>query len=157
MVSQTLSKLLDATNKRIVRELQQRARISISELGRKISLSAPATQERLRRLEEAGIIRSYRAEVDAAALGLPIFVFIRINTPTRAYPRFLKRIEQLPEIIECHHVAGVDSFILKARLASNAHLETLLRQLSAFGETTTSIVLSSPIAWRAVEPSSEHL
>ncbi len=81
-----------------------------------------------------------------------MLAFIRINTPTRDYPRFLKLIGRMPEVAECHHVAGVDSFILKVRLASNAHLEAVLRQFSAFGETTTSIVLSSPVAWREISP-----
>lgn len=147
-----LDKLLDPTSWRILNALQHQARLSLAELSRKINLSAPATMERLRRLEESGVIMSYRAEVNAAKAGLPMLAFIRINTPTRDYPRFLKLIDGMPEVAECHHVAGVDSFVLKVRLASNAHLEAVLRQFSAFGETTTSIVLSSPVAWREISP-----
>lgn len=148
----SLNKLLDPTGWRILRELQYNARASLTELGRKINLSTPAVVERVRKLEEAGIITGYHAQIDAEKLGLPLLVFIRINTPTREYARFLKVIEQSPEVLECHHVAGADSFILKGRLASNAHLEALLRRISAFGETNTSIVLSSPVASRQIAP-----
>lgn len=144
----------DLTNWRILRELQRNARQPLSELGRKINLSAPATLERVRKLEEAGIITGYRADLDAAKLGWSILAFIRINTPTRSYPAFLKLIDALPEVAECHHVAGVDSFVLKVRLASNAHLEAVLRRLSAFGDTTTSIVLSSHTTHREIVPTS---
>lgn len=144
--------LLDPTGLRILAELQHDGRLSLSELARRINLSAPATHERVRRLEEAGVIAGYHAEVDAPKLGLPILAFIRINTPTRAYPRFLALVEAMPEVCECHHVAGADSFILKVRVATNAQLEAVLRLLSPFGETTTSIVLSSPVPRRAIQP-----
>ena len=147
-----IDKLLDRTGWQILGELQRNARISLSDLGRKINLSTPATMERVRKLEEVGIVTGYRADLDATKLGLPILAFVRINTPTRLYPRFLQVVEQSTEIIECHHVAGADSFILKARLVSNAHLEDLLRRLSPFGETNTSIVLSSPLTHRPLAP-----
>jgi Lrp/AsnC family leucine-responsive transcriptional regulator len=155
-MSRAQNKLLDSTGWRILVELQRNGRLSLSELARKVNLSAPATQERVRRLEEAGVLTGVHAEVDAAKLGLPMLAFVRINTPTRAYPRFLAAIEAMPEIVECHHIAGVDSFILKVRLASNTHLEEVLRLLGPFGETTTSIVLSSPVRRRAVEAPGEE-
>jgi Lrp/AsnC family leucine-responsive transcriptional regulator len=107
--------------------------------------------ERVRKLEEAGVIAGYHAQINPDAIGLPVLVFIRINTPTRDYPRFLAALTEKPEVVECHHIAGADSFILKAHLPSNAHLEKLLQWLSAFGRTHTDIVLSSPLPRRAFE------
>jgi Lrp/AsnC family leucine-responsive transcriptional regulator len=146
-----INKLLDRTNWRILSLLQRDARMSLSQLGRSVNLSAPATLERMRKLEEAGVITGYRAEINPEAIGLPVMAFIRINTPTRDYPRFLKALEEMPEIVACHHIAGADSFILKAHLASNSDLERLLQRLSIFGRTHTDIVLSSPIRLRAFE------
>lgn len=83
---------------------------------------------------------------------MSILAFVRINTATRLYPRFLQVVEGSSEIIECHRVAGADSFVLKVRLASNAPLEDVLGRLSPFGETTTSIMLSSPLAHRPIKP-----
>lgn len=146
-----IHKLLDRTNWHILAVLQRNARMPLSELGREVNLSAPAVMERVRKLEDAGVIAGYRAEINPAAIGLPVLVFIRINTPTRDYPRFLAALEGMPEIVECHHIAGADSFILKAHLTSNNHLEKLLQQLSAFGRTHTDMVLSSPLPQRAFE------
>lgn len=146
-----INKLLDRTNWRILSALQRDARMPLSKLGRSVNLSAPATMERVRKLEEAGVITGYRAEINAEAIGLPVQAFIRINTPTRDYPRFLAALEEMPEVVACHHIAGADSFILKAHLASNGNLEKLLQRLSAFGRTHTDIVLSSPIPHRAFE------
>jgi Lrp/AsnC family leucine-responsive transcriptional regulator len=146
-----INKLLDRTNWRILSALQRNARLPLSELGRSVNLSAPATLERVRKLEEAGVITGYRAEISAEAIGLPVMAFIRINTPTRDYPRFLAALDQMPEIVECHHIAGADSFIMKAHLPSNAHVEKLLERLSVFGRTHTDIVLSSPIALRTFD------
>ncbi len=145
------NKLLDRTNWRILAALQRNARLSLSELGREVNLSAPAVLERVRRLEEAGVIAGYHASINAEAVGLPVLAFIRINTATRDYPRFLAALKEMPEITECHHIAGADSFILKAHLPSNAHVEGLLQRLSAFGRTHTDIVLSSPLPHRAFE------
>lgn len=150
-MTSAIHKLLDRTNWRILAALQRNARLSLSELGREVNLSAPATMERVRKLEEAGVIAGYHAQINPDAIGLPVLVFIRINTPTRDYPRFLAALTEKPEVVECHHIAGADSFILKAHLPSNAHLEKLLQWLSAFGRTHTDIVLSSPLPRRAIE------
>ncbi len=103
-------------------------------------------------MEEAGIITGYRAEVNPAKVGLPITAFMRLNTPTTQYPRVLALIRSLPQVLECHHVAGGDSFIMKVVVASIPELEELIAQFSPYGQTTTSIVLSSPIIKPAIEP-----
>ncbi len=147
-----LEKLLDRTGKKLLAALQANARLSFSELGRQVGLSQPAAAERVKRLEDAGIITGYHAEVDAAKLGWPVPAFVRLITPPEKYPRFLKLAASWPEVLECHHVSGDDSFVLKVAVSSTAHLEEFIGRLTAFGPTTTAIVLSSPIPKKTIEP-----
>jgi Lrp/AsnC family leucine-responsive transcriptional regulator len=104
--------------------------------------------ERVRRLEDAGIITGYRAVVDPARLGLSLTVFIRIQMPPGNYPKFSKSITGLQEVLEFHHMTGSEAFIVKAAVSSIPHLESLIGKLSMHGQTTTSIVLSSPLKSR---------
>lgn len=143
-------KLLDQVGWQIISALQQDARLSFAELGRRVGLSLPAVAERVRRLEEAGIITGYRAEIDPGKIGLTMTVFIRLSTTGSQYPALIELIQQLPEVMECHHLTGADSFIMKVVVGSIAHLEKLITRLSTFGPTTTSIVLSSPLKRRAL-------
>lgn len=128
------------------------ARLSYAELGRRVGLSLPAVAERVRRMEEAGIITGYRAEVNPGAMGLSILAFIRLNVAGREYPVIIALIKELTEVLECHHLTGTDSFILKVTTSSIPHLESLITQLSTYGQTATSIVLSSPVTKRVIEP-----
>lgn len=144
-------KILDEIGWKILRELQENARVSFAELGRRVSLSIPAVTERVRRLEDAGIITGYHAEVDAEKIGLPITAFIRMNIVGDMTPRLTALLKELPEISECHRGTGGDSFIMKVNVASVHHLERLIDRLLPFGTTTTSIVLSSPVAKRKLE------
>lgn len=144
-------KILDEIGWRILRELQQNARVSFTELGRRVSLSIPAVTERVRRMEDAGVITGYHAEVDAEKIGLPITAFIRMNIVGDMTPRLITLLQELPEISECHRGTGGDSFIMKVNVASVHHLERLIDRLLPFGTTTTSIVLSSPVAKRNLE------
>ena len=150
-------RLLDEVGWQLLRALQEEARLSYAELGRKVGLSPPAVTERVRKMEEEGIIKGYWAEVSAEKIGLPLVAFIRLKTPPDRYKRFLTLVSGLPEVRECHHVAGDDSFIMKVFVASMSHLETLLGQLSPYGQTTTSIVLSSPIVKHSLEAGSNVL
>jgi Lrp/AsnC family transcriptional regulator, leucine-responsive regulatory protein len=138
--------LLDETGKKLLRTLQENARLSFAELGRRIGLSPAATAERLKRLEEAGIVKGYRVEIDREALGLPVLAVIRLSCDGAMYRPFLKAVPTLDNVIECHHVAGGDAFILKAVAASVEQLERLVEKLLQFGVPTTSIVFSSPVA-----------
>ena len=140
-----LEKILDPVGRKLLQAVQENARLSFSELGRRVGLSAPAVAERLRKLEEFEIINGYHAEVDPAALGYGVTAFIRLTTSTDKYPRVLELAQRLPEIRECHHVTGGEAFILKVLATSIPHLESLIAQLSVFGATSTSIVLSSPV------------
>ncbi len=136
----------DAIDIRILSELQKNGRETFAELGRKADLSLPAAAERVRRLEDSGVIRGYAASVDAARLGYPITAFVRLKSVPQNYTRFKHVVAGLAEILECHHVTGEDSFHLKLVASSIAHLEELVGKLSAFGQTTTSIVLSTSLS-----------
>jgi Lrp/AsnC family leucine-responsive transcriptional regulator len=140
-------RLLDAIGWRILEELQRDARLTYSELGARVGLSPPAVAERMRRLEEAGVITGYRAMVDPAKLGLPITAFIRCSSPG---PQVGVIARQTPEVLECHRITGGDAFILKVVVASVARLEAIIDQLLPFGQPTTSIVLSSPAPGRGI-------
>jgi len=142
--------LLDDTNRRLLAELQADARLSLAELGRRVGLSSPAVAERLQRLEVQQVIRGYRAELDPAALGYPLTVVIRI----RPAPQQLRKIAELAqdtrEIVECHRITGEDCYLMTAHVRSVTHLEELIDRFTPHGQTTTSIVQSSPVARRGI-------
>ena len=140
--------LLDETGKKLLSALQENARLSFAELGRRIGLSPAATAERLRRLEEAGVVKGYRVEIDREALGLPILAIVRLSCDGAMYRPFLKAVPSLESIVECHHVAGGDAFIMKVVASSVEQLERLVEKLLNFGVPTTSIVFSSPVTDR---------
>jgi Lrp/AsnC family leucine-responsive transcriptional regulator len=137
--------LLDEIGHKLLSILQNDARISYAELGRQIGLSPAATAERMRRLEEAGIIRGYRVDLDREALGFPLLAIVRMSCDGSRYRPFLKAVKAMDHIAECHHVAGGDAFILKVVAASVEDLERLVEKLLDFGVPTTSIVFSSPV------------
>ena len=141
---------LDAIDWKILENLQQDARMSFAELGRKVGLSTPAVAERVRRLEEAGVITGYHATVDMAKLGLPMRVLMRLTIPggDLQISRTVTAVKELAEISRCHRITGDESFIIEAHLVSVRHLEALIDKLSAFGATATSTVLSSPVERR---------
>lgn len=139
--------LIDAPSWRILAELQADARLSFSELGRRVGLSTPAAAERVRRLQDQGVIRGYAAVVDPLAAGLAVGAFIRIRLtgPETLARKLTAALEKMPEVFECHRCTGDESFLLKVRVASVSQLENLIDKLSPFGATTTSLILSSPI------------
>jgi Lrp/AsnC family leucine-responsive transcriptional regulator len=145
--------LLDETGKKLLSALQENARLSFAELGRRIGLSPAATAERLRRLEEAGVVKGYRVEIDREALGLQILAIVRLSCDGAMYRPFLKAVPSLESIVECHHVAGGDAFIMKVVASSVEQLERLVEKLLNFGVPTTSIVFSSPVAERKMRVS----
>jgi Lrp/AsnC family leucine-responsive transcriptional regulator len=143
---------LDATDLRLLNLLREDARLSFAELGRRLRLSPPAVAERMKRLEERGVVRAYRAEIDLAALGRGLNVYLRVVVQPKDYARFLKTMEALEEILECHHVTGQESFVLRAAVTAVPSLETLIQKLTAFGLTTTSVILSTPLDRRNFVP-----
>lgn len=135
-------KLLDHTGWQLLQALQEDARLSFAELGRRVGLSPPAVAERVRRMEEVGIITGYRAQLDPEKIGLPLIALIGLTTTPQQYPQVIALIEDLPEVLECYHVTGNCSFSIKAIASSMSHLESLIAKLSRYGQTATSIVLS---------------
>lgn len=138
----------DPVNLRILTELVDDPRLSMTELGRRVGLSSPATTERVRRLEENGVIRGYRLDVDPAALGLPMAAFIRVKPNAGQLPRIIDVAAGIPEVVECHRVTGEDCLIVKVHLPNIEQLDRVLDAFLVFGNTTTSIVQSSPVPRR---------
>lgn len=144
-------KALDSVGWEILCALQQDARMSYAEIGRRIGMSAPAVMERVRRLEDAGIITGYSAKVDVTKVGLPIQAITRVRFAGERYPHIRKVVMECPQVLECHHVTGDDCLIIRMAAASMADLERLIGKFSIFGQTTTSIILSSPVTERVID------
>jgi len=142
--------LLDETNRQLLQLLHAEPRLSMSELARRVQMSAPAVSERVQRLEAAGIIAGYRMEVDARALGLPLAAFVRIRPMPGQLSKVAELAQRTPEVVECHRITGEDCFLLKVHVADVQALEQTLDRFLAFGQTTTSIVQSSPVPPRAL-------
>jgi len=141
---------VDATDRRLLTELQEDARLSLAELGRRVGLSSPAVADRLRRLETTGVIVGHRTALDPAALGFSLTAVIRIRPSPRQLQRVAELARQSPEVVECHRITGEDCFFVKAHLRDVRHLEEVVDRFVAFGQTTTSIVQSSPVPARGV-------
>ena len=144
----SVSQEIDAVNRRILEELQREPRLTMSELGRRIGMSSPAVTERVRRLEETGVIRGYRLELNPMALGLPIAAYIRIRPNAGQLPRIVELAQQIPEVVECHRVTGDDCFVLKIYIPAIDQLDRLLDNFLLYGSTTTTIIQSTPIPLR---------
>jgi Lrp/AsnC family leucine-responsive transcriptional regulator len=140
--------LREARNVEILALLAGDPRMSVSELARRVGMSAPAIRERIQRMEEAGVIRACRLEIDPVALGYPIAAFVRVRPMPGKLPKIAELAASLPQVVECHRITGEDCFIMKVRLDSLDNLDVILDQFLAYGQTTTSIVQSTPVAPR---------
>ncbi|MEV7570037.1 Lrp/AsnC family transcriptional regulator [Streptomyces tanashiensis] len=138
----------DATDWRILEALQAEGRASFAELARAVSMSPSAVTERVRRLEDAGVITGYAAIVDQDRLGLPILAFVRLRYPHGNYKPFHDLLDTTPEVLEAHHVTGDDCFVLKVAARSMKHLEGITGKIATLGAVTTSVVYSSPLPRR---------
>jgi len=147
----TISKLLqDSRNQKLLTALVKKPRASVTELARRVGLSAPATRERLLRLEEAGVIKGWRVELDPKALGFPIAILVRVRPMPGQLPKIAKLAQSIPQVTECHRITGEDCFLMRAHLRSLDELDGLLDRFLAYGQTTTSIMQSSPVPLRAL-------
>jgi Lrp/AsnC family leucine-responsive transcriptional regulator len=140
--------LLDGTNVRILEELQCNARLTVAELGRRVGLSAPAVAERMARLEDAGVITGYHAAVDPRALGYGLGAIIRIRPAPRQIAAVAELAREIPEVAECHRITGEDCFLVRLHVRDVEQLEELIDRFAFFGQTTTSIMQTSPVARR---------
>ncbi|TQF02964.1 Lrp/AsnC family transcriptional regulator [Kitasatospora acidiphila] len=139
---------LDDTDWAIIGQLQREARISLSELGRRVKLSPSATTERVRNLESLGVITGYHAVVDLAKVGYPVLAVVRLKYPGNRHQPLRRLLTERPEILECLRTTGDDCYTLKVAATSMEHLETLVDELAGFGSTTTSIVYSHTLPYR---------
>ena len=147
---------IDEIDWRILEELQRDGRVSYSELGRRVALTAPAVAERVRRLEESGVIKGFHADVDPTRMGFPITAFVRWTSAGPDCAALGDVAREIPEIVECHRITGETSYILKILARDVGHLEELIDGLTRYGSTITSIALSSPVEHRPVGLAQRH-
>jgi Lrp/AsnC family transcriptional regulator, leucine-responsive regulatory protein len=141
---------LDDVNRRLLAELQEDARLSVAELGRRVGLSSPAVAERIQRLQDAGVITGYRAQVNPRALGYSLSAVLRIRPAPREMPKVGELARKTPEVVECHRVTGEDCFYMKFHVRDVDHLEEVIDRFVLYGQTTTSIIQSSPVPGRGI-------
>jgi Lrp/AsnC family leucine-responsive transcriptional regulator len=132
----------------LLRELQADGRVGIAELGRRVGMSAPAVAERVQRLERAGVIAGYRAEIDPRALGFPISAIVRIRPAPGQLQRIPEVARETPEVAECYRITGEDCYLLRLHLRAIDDLEEVLDRFTPYGLTTTSIIHSAPVPRR---------
>jgi len=142
--------LVDGIDRRIVAEIQAEGRVTMAELGRRVGLSAPAVTERLGRLEQRGVIRGYHADVDPRALGLSLGAVIRIRPAPGQIQNVADAAVATPEVVECHRITGEDCYIMRANVRDVEHLEEVIDRFAVLGQTTTSIMQSSPVPPRGL-------
>jgi Lrp/AsnC family leucine-responsive transcriptional regulator len=150
MASQS-ERSLDGTDWKILRELQKDARLSYNELGRRVGLSAPAAAQRVRRLEDAGIITGYRAIVDPAKVGLPLLAIIQLRCDPGKCLLKTSSAEEFPEVLEMHRLSGSHCSLLKVVVSDLRHLEAFNERLGAHGPLTSTIVTSSALTYRIID------
>jgi len=138
----------DPVDAKILRALAKDARTSTAELSRTVGLSAPSVSERVKRLEENGVIAGYSVKINAAALGLPLAAWLRIRPIPGQLQKVAEILQGLPEIVECDRITGEDCFIARAHLRSVGDLERLIDQIIPYAMTNTSIIQSSPVERR---------
>jgi len=138
-------KLLDQIGLKILSVLQENARIPLNRIGRKVGLSAPAVAERMRKLEQAGIIMGYHARIAPELVGRPVSAFINLTCDPRKYKAVKALAAEMHQIVSCHHISGEASFILYVQVEDLPALEWVVERLSLLGQTQTAIVLSTPV------------
>ncbi|EFF89011.1 AsnC family transcriptional regulatory protein [Streptomyces sp. e14] len=139
---------LDDIDWAIIEQLQREARISLSELGRRVKLSSSATTERVRNLESLGVITGYHASVDLAKVGYPVLAVVRLKYPGNRHQPLRRLVAERREILECLRTTGDDCYTLKVAATSMEHLERLVDELAGLGSTTTSVVYSHTLPYR---------
>jgi Lrp/AsnC family leucine-responsive transcriptional regulator len=140
---------LDEVNHRLLEVLSEDPRLSAAELARRVAMSAPAVRERVARLEETGVIRGYRLDIDPAALGLPVSAWVRLRPGPGQLTRVVELADSVPEVSECHRISGEDCFLMKVHVPSIQALEAVLDRFLMHGQTISSFVVSTPVAPRS--------
>lgn len=145
-------KPLDETDWAILRELQENARLTYAELGRRVGLTSPAVQERVRRMEDAGIIEGYAVRVNPRKLGLGITSFSRLLNirDSSSVETIIEIAQDTPEVLDCYHVMGQDEFLLRIVTTSVEHLEHVLYRFKPHAQSISSIVIKAPVKNRGI-------
>ncbi|WP_305783700.1 Lrp/AsnC family transcriptional regulator [Symbioplanes lichenis] len=143
--SGTAKRFPDGIDRRLLDELGADPRISAAELARRVRMSAPAVRERLARLEETGVIRGYRLDVDPAALGLPVAAWVRISPGPGQLRKIAELAARTPQVSECHRISGEDCFLLQVHVAAVEDLAAVLDLFLPHGRTSSSFVVSTPV------------
>jgi Lrp/AsnC family leucine-responsive transcriptional regulator len=141
---------VDDTDRRLLIELQDDGRLSHAELGRRVGLSPPAVAERVRRLADEGVIQGFHATLDPRALGLTLSVIVRVRPAPRQLHKVAELARRTPEVVECHRITGEDCFFLKAHVRDVVHLEEVIDAFAHYGQTTTSVMQTSPVPARGL-------
>jgi len=144
--------LMDHYNRKILLELQYDGRVSWTELGKKVGLTGPAVKERVYKLEEAGIIKGYRVKLDLSKIGYTMTAIINFKMNPGSIRKFIEQLAHIPEVIEVNRITGGDNMIIKVALKETRHLEKLINRFIEYGVPTTSIVLSTPIEDKVIDP-----
>jgi len=137
--------MLDELNTRILDELTADPRLRTTELARRLGVSTPTVRERVARLEESGVIRGYRLDIDPAALGRPVAAWVRLRPGPNQIPKIIELAGRVPEVVECHRISGEDCFLLKVHVPAVEDLEDVLDAFLLFGQTTSSFVVATPV------------
>jgi len=149
MEKSSISKAIGELNAAILEELEADARISITEIGKRVGLSGPAVSERIKKMEDEGIIKGYTTQLDYDQVGLTVNAFITLKS-SLTHAGVVKKIEEIPDILECYSITGHNCLIMKVATSTTKRLETIIWQLQQFGETNTSIVLSEAFKKRGI-------
>lgn len=143
---------MDSTDIKILKILQENGRVSMKELGKQVSLTSPAVSERVKRLEEKGIITGYKAVVNPNMLNKSIKAFINIAIKSDRYKSFLEYVPERDYIYQCHHITGGDCMTIQVMVRDMEELESVIDDLKKFGNTETNLILSSPVKSKIVMP-----
>ncbi len=141
---------IDAVSRRLLAELQADGRLSLAELGRRIGLSSPAVAERLQRLEAAGVITGYHARIDPRALGFALSAVIRVRPAPGQLQNVADLARRTPEVVRCRRITGEDCYVMDFELRDVLHLEEVIDRFVVLGQTTSSVVQSSPVPARGI-------
>lgn len=155
-MNRVFEKSVDDVDCEILIELQANARISYAQLGRRVGLSTPAVIDRVKRLEEGGVIRGYHADVDPAMVGLPVRAFVKVTVAGDKLAKFASTVAKLPEIVECHRVTGAESYIVQVAVRDVAHLQATIDAMMPYVATNTAMILGSPVHRNSILPAARY-
>jgi Lrp/AsnC family leucine-responsive transcriptional regulator len=143
---------LDALDCKLLAELQANARISFAELSRKVALSTPAVIERVKRLEESGVILGYHAHVNPSSVGRSVEAFVKVSVAGDKLLKFAQTVKKIEEVLECYRITGAESFLVLVAVRDTTHLQAVIDLMMPYVATNTSIILDAPVRWNPVTP-----